>query len=102
MRPQAQLRQSTRLSAREVHKRFWRNFTTSTVRYLCGLTFEVSGRRRQDARPEFGDNVPRTARLGPGGLPAALRLTEGLGRTWQVYVRRIEQFSWRLRCRQMA
>jgi len=34
-----------------------------------GLTFELSGRRRQDAKP------------GPSGLPLALRLSEGLGRT---------------------
>ena len=26
-----------------------------------------------------GENVPRTARPGPGGLPLALRLSEGLG-----------------------
>ena len=32
-------------------------------------TFELSGRQRQDARP------------GPGGLPLALRLSEGLGVT---------------------
>ena len=28
-----------------------------------------------------GENVPRTARPGPGGLPLALRLSEGLGST---------------------
>ena len=43
-----------------------------------GLTFEVTGRRRQDARPGL---VKCTVyhQPGPGGLPLALRLTEVLG-----------------------
>ena len=37
------------------------------MRFLRSLTFELSGRQRQGARP------------GLGGLPLALRLSEGLG-----------------------
>ena len=36
---------------------------------------------RQDGLARAGENVPRTARPGPGGLPLALRLSEGLGVT---------------------
>ena len=43
---------------------------------MRGLTFELSGRQRQDARPRAGENVPRTA---TGGLPLVLRLSEGFG-----------------------
>ena len=48
---------------------------------LCGLTFELSGRRRQDARPGLAKKCTAYRQTGPGGLPLALRLSEGLGRT---------------------
>ena len=49
---------------------------------LWGLTFELSGRQRQDARPGPVKmyTVPPD-RTGPGGLPLVLRLSEGLGVT---------------------
>ena len=45
---------------------------------LCGLMFELRGRRRQDARPGLA-KMYTVLPAGPGGLPLALRLSEGLG-----------------------
>ena len=45
---------------------------------MCGLTFELSGRQRQDARPGLR-KCTAYRQTGPGGLPLALRLSEGLG-----------------------
>ena len=45
---------------------------------LSGLTFELSGRRRQDARPGLVKLYPYH-QTGPGGLPLGLASTEGLG-----------------------
>jgi len=49
---------------------------------MSGRTFELSGRRRQDARtPGPGWRKCTVYRqTKPGGLPLALRLSEGLGR----------------------
>ena len=45
---------------------------------LCGLTFELSRTRRNDARARQKENVP-TLLAGPGGMPLGLGLNEGLG-----------------------
>ncbi len=45
------------------------------------LTFELSGSQRQDARPGPLKMCVHH-RPGPGGLPLALRLSEGLGSTF--------------------
>ncbi len=53
------------------------NYTESGPGFHVHLTFELSGRRRQDGRtPGPGTAYRQT---GPGVLPLALRLSEGLG-----------------------
>ncbi len=46
---------------------------------MCGLTFELSGSQRQATRPGLV-KMYRVPPAGLGGLPLALRLSEGLGR----------------------
>ena len=47
---------------------------------LRRLTFELSGRRRQDAKPGLA-KCTMYRQTGPGGLPLALRLSDWLGRS---------------------
>ena len=52
---------------------------------LRGLTFELSGRRRQDAKPGLV-KMYEYHQPGLGGLPLVLRLSEGLGRTRKTVI----------------
>ena len=56
------------------------NATSAEVHGICSLTFKLSGRQRQGARPGLA-KMYRVSPDGPGGLPLALRLSEGLGVT---------------------
>ena len=47
---------------------------------MCSLTFELSRRRRWDARPGLA-KMYAYRQTGPGGLPLVLASSEGLGCT---------------------
>ena len=67
---------------------------------MLGVTPNVRAKRATTAgrQARAGENVPRTAyrQTGPGGLPLALRLSEGLGRTWVRPGRMVDKFSGRM------
>ena len=56
---------------------------------------ELSGRQRQDARPGLA-KMYAYRQTGPGGLPLALRLSEGLDEAGYDRDGWVTHFSWRM------